>query len=100
MGARLLWLFGSIAFLIASHLAWQFVCQRLWRVHPEDADWWVSALNYVGSIFFMLSAIAAFTLETTGEVLNLTIVNSGTFLGAVCFFVGAYLLPTTHARST
>ena len=48
---------------------------------PDDADWWVAALNYVGSIFFMLSAIASFTLTTTGEELNTTIVNAGTFLG-------------------
>ncbi len=40
----------------------------------------------------MASALAAFTLPTTGEVLNIAIVNLGTFLGAVCFFVGAYLL--------
>lgn len=92
---RLVWapdFFGSIAFLIASHLAWQYVCGRVWCVRRQDADWWVSALNYLGSIFFMAAAITAFTLETTGEALNLTIVNSGTFLGAACFFVGAYLL--------
>ena len=92
---RLVWapdFFGSIAFLVASHLAWLVVCQRLWCVRRDDADWWVAALNYVGSIFFMLSAIASFTLTTTGEALNTTIVNSGTFLGAVCFLVGAYLL--------
>jgi hypothetical protein len=46
----------------------------------------------VGSIFFMISAIAAFTLPTTGEEINTTLVNSATFVGAVCFFVGAYLL--------
>lgn len=92
---RLVWapdFFGSIAFLIASHLAWLLVCKRLWCVQRNDTDWWIAALNYVGSIFFMLSALAAFTLPTTGEVLNLTLVNSGTFLGAVCFFIGAYLL--------
>ena len=92
---RLVWapdLFGSIAFLVASHLAWLFVCRGLWRVRTDDSEWWIAALNYLGSIFFMASAIASFTLETTGEVINLTVVNSGTFLGAVCFFVGAYLL--------
>ena len=92
---RLVWapdFFGSIAFLIASHLAWLMVCQRLWCVRTSDADWWIAALNYLGSIFFMASAIAAFTLPTTGEALNITVVNVGTFLGAVCFFVGAYLL--------
>jgi hypothetical protein len=100
---RLVWapdFFGSIAFLVASHLAWLMVCQRLWCVRREDADWWIAGLNYLGSIFFMASAIAAFTLPTSGEVVNITVVNVGTFLGAVCFFVGAYLLlpPAKGAR--
>jgi len=92
---RLVWapdFLGSIAFLIASHLAWRAVCRRLWCVRRDDADWWGALLNYVGSIFFMLSAIASFTLETTGEALNITVVNIATFVGATCFFVGAYLL--------
>lgn len=92
---RLVWgpdVFGSIAFLVASHLAWTSTCGRLWCVHRDDAEWWSDLLNYVGSIAFMASAIASFTLTTTGQALNTTIVNSGTFLGAVCFLVGAYLL--------
>jgi hypothetical protein len=92
---RLVWapdFFGSIAFLIASHLAWRLVCKRIWCVQRDDADWWTASLNYVGSIFFMLSALAAFILPTNGEVVNLTVVNSATFVGAACFFVGAYLL--------
>ena len=92
---RLVWapdMFGSVAFLVASHLAWLAVCHRLWCVRRDDEDWWIAALNYVGSIFFMLSAIASLTLTTTGEVVNLTLVNLGTFVGAVCFLVGAYLL--------
>jgi hypothetical protein len=92
---RLVWgpdLLGSVAFLIASHLAWVVVCHGIWRVRPDDADWWVAALNYVGSIFFMLSALASYTLTTTGEELNTTIVNVGTFVGALCFLLGAYVL--------
>jgi hypothetical protein len=84
--------FGSIAFLVASHFAWLAVCGRVWCVDRTDRDWWVAALNYVGSIFFMLAAIASFTLPTTEEMVNVAIVNAGTFLGAVCFFLGAYLL--------
>jgi hypothetical protein len=68
------------------------VCHGLWAVRRGDPNWSIAALNYVGSILFMLSAIASFVLPTTGEVLNTAIVNTGTFLGAVCFFVGAYLL--------
>lgn len=92
---RLIWapdFFGSVAFLIASHLAWLVVCGRLWRVRRDDADWWMAVLNYVGSMFFMLSALGAYTLETTGDVVNITWVNVGTFVGAVCFLLGAYLL--------
>lgn len=92
---RLIWapdFFGSVAFLVASHLAWLVVCGRLWCVNRASADWWVAALNYLGSVFFMLSALAAFTLPTTGDVLNISLVNLGTFAGAACFFLGAYLL--------
>jgi hypothetical protein len=98
---RLVWapdFFGSIAFLVASHLAWMAVCRRGWCVRTDDDDWWVAALNYAGSIFFMASAVASFTLKTTGETINITIVNSGTFLGAVGFFVGAYLLLPPSSR--
>lgn len=84
--------YGSIAFLIASHLAWLAVCGRLWCVDRANVDWWISALNYGGSIFFMLSALGAFTLPTTGEMVNIVLVNLGTFAGAVGFFLGAYLL--------
>ena len=92
---RLVWapdLFGSIAFLVASHLAWLPVRGHSRRARSDDPDLWSAVLNYVGSIFFMLSAVASVTLPTTDEILNLTVVNAGTFLGAACFFAGAYLL--------
>lgn len=98
---RLVWapdFFGSIAFLVASHLAWIQLGGTFWFRDTDSADWWSSMLNYVGSVFFMASALAAFTLETTGEALNITIVNSGTFLGALCFLVGAYLLLPASPR--
>jgi len=101
---RLVWgpdMFGSVAFLVASHCAWLAVCGRLWRVLTDNDEWWVAALNYLGSVFFMASAIASLVLPTTDAVVNIVVVNAGTFLGAVCFFVGAYLLLPArggHAR--
>jgi hypothetical protein len=92
---RLVWapdVFGSIAFLVASHLAWLSVCGGLWAVRRDDRDWWSAALNYVGSIFFMASGIASYTLTTTDQEVNITIVNTGTCLGALCFLAGAYVL--------
>lgn len=98
---RLVWapdFFGCIAFLVASHLFWLGVCHRRWCVRTDDADWWAVALNYAGSIFFMAAAIASFTLETTDEAINITIVNIGTFLGACCFLTGSYIsLPRATA---
>jgi hypothetical protein len=99
---RLVWgpdLFGSVAFLVASHLAWLDACGRPWCMRRDDSDWWVAAVNYSGSIFFMLSAIASFVLPTTGDALNTAVVNVGTFVGALCFLAGAYLLlPATAPR--
>ncbi len=91
---RLVWapdIFGSIAFLVSSTLAWAVVVGFHWRVRREDSQWWVNLVNLVGSAFFMLSAIAALVLPTTGEVWNIALVNLGTFVGAVCFLVGGYL---------
>lgn len=92
---RLVWapdFYGSVAFLVASHFAWLAVCRRIWCVRPDSGEWWVAALNYVGSIFFMLSAVGAYTLPETGDVVNMVWANAGTFVGAVAFLLGGYLL--------
>lgn len=92
---RLVWrpdLFGSIAFLVASYLAEVAVNRRRWRWATSDRSGWIAKLNLLGSVAFGFSAIAAFTLPTTQEVANIRIVNLGTFVGAVCFFLGAALL--------
>jgi hypothetical protein len=56
-------------------------------------------LNMLGSIFFMISAIAAFVRPATHEVVSARVDNSGTFLGAVCFLWGAWLLLVELADS-
>jgi len=100
---RLVWapdMLGSIAFMVASTLAWLEVCGGWWRWSPGDTSWRIVALNLGGSIAFQLSAIAAFIRPTTGEVVNLPIANLGTFVGAVGFFLGAALLiPEMQGRS-
>ena len=92
---RLVWapdLFGSIAFMIASTLAWIEVCHGWWRWRPDDTSWRIVALNLGGSIAFQVSAIAAFVAPATGAEVNETIANFGTFVGAAGFFFGALLL--------
>jgi len=83
---------GSICFLVASELAVIVVCKKPWCVMRDASLWWVNMINLLGSVFFMISAIAAFVVPSTDELLDASIANSGTFLGAVCFLAGAYLL--------
>ena len=49
-----------------------------------------------------MSAVASKIVSTTGEPRNIMLVNLGTAVGGVCFFVGAlFLLPErTQATST
>lgn len=97
---RLVWapdFFGSIAFLVASHLGWRCaVGARRSTAVVDGAERWAAGANYVGSVFFMLAAIASFTLSTTGEMVNTAVVNSATCAGALCFLTGSYLLLPPH----
>jgi hypothetical protein len=83
---RLVWspdMIGSILFLVASVLG-------VWAVRMVAStrrDRGMAILNLLGSVAFGAAAIAAFVLPTTGEVLNIGIVNVGTALGGICFFV-------------
>jgi hypothetical protein len=85
---------GSVCFLLASWLALEEVCHSWWCVRRGDVSWSVAAINLLGSVFFMLAAIAAFVRPSTGDLLAASIANGGTFLGALCFFRGARLLLT------
>jgi len=94
-------LFGSIAFMVASSLAWIEVCHGWWRWRPRDVSWWIVAMNLAGSIAFQISAIAAFVRPATGAEASTSIATLGTFVGAVGFFIGALLLiPEMHRTST
>ncbi|HEX3224417.1 MAG TPA: hypothetical protein VHR35_17800 [Nocardioides sp.] len=86
--------FGSVCFLVASWLAVEEVrgTGRTWAERRADVGWKVAWLNMSGSVFFMASALAAFVLPATGDLVSASVDNSGTFLGALCFLAGAWLL--------
>jgi hypothetical protein len=83
---------GSICFLVASELAFAEVGHRLLSWLPHRRSWRITALNLFGSVAFGVSAIASFILPTTGEPASVWLTNLGTFVGAICFLVGAVLL--------
>ena len=84
--------FGSIAFLIASALAFADVARPWLSWRPRDLGWSVAMLNMVGSIFFGISAVVSKVIPTTGDLRNAALANLGTFVGAGCFLAGAILL--------
>lgn len=99
---RLVWspdMLGSIAFIVASWLAWVEVCHRWFAVEPHDVSWWIVACNLGGSIAFLLSAFAAYVNPSTGDIANVPVANLGTFIGAVGFFTGAVLLVPEMRRA-
>jgi drug/metabolite transporter (DMT)-like permease len=83
---------GSACFLVASALAVLATVHRdrLWD--PEARSWWTAWLNMAGSIAFAASAVASFVVPSTDEVLDATVTNAGTFVGALCFLAGALLM--------
>jgi hypothetical protein len=92
---RLVWTpdaLGSICFLVASGLAWLTAGHAVLSWRPRSLPWTIAALNLAGSIAFGASAVASHVVTTTDQVRNVTLMNLGTFVGALCFLVGGVLL--------
>lgn len=92
---RLVWtpdLIGCLLFLVSGHLAFAEVCHRSRPCfRSRSLGWWVVAVNQLGSVLFMVSALAAFTRPATGSLINSDIANWGTLCGALCFSAGGVL---------
>jgi len=78
--------FGSVCFLVSSGLAYALVA-RVW-----SRDWWIAALNLLGSVAFGVSAVASLIEPSTMEPVSAGISNIGTAIGGFCFLAGALLL--------
>jgi hypothetical protein len=83
---------GSILFLVSSAVALAPEVRAARHAHVRDRSWAIAVLNMAGSIFFGISAVGAYVVPDTDEVLNSAWANGGTFLGAVCFLIGAWLV--------
>jgi hypothetical protein len=83
--------FGSTLFLVSSAFA-ILALGRFLSFRTKSFAWYIAWLNMIGSIFFMISALASYVLPTTGELINSPVSIAGTLLGALCFLVGAILM--------
>lgn len=79
-------LYGSTLFLVSSTLG-VLAARSATATTGRRSAW----LNLTGSVFFMASALASYVLPS-GELVSTRVSVAGTFLGAVCFLVGAALL--------
>jgi len=70
---------GSILFLSASFFAWLEIYHDEHVKAYKSYTWWIIWINILGSIFFMISALV-------DDVAIMT-----TLLGAVCFFIAAFI---------
>jgi hypothetical protein len=97
---RLVWspdIVGCALFLISGHLAMAGIAGRFWRIwHRRDLGWWIIAVNQLGSILFMVSAIASFVRPSSGDMLAAGIANWGTLTGALCFAVAGLAQEFEH----
>jgi hypothetical protein len=84
-------LYGSTLFLVASVFAILAVGHFL-SFRPRSFPWRIAWLNMIGSILFMISALASYVLPSTGELINNPVSIAGTLLGALGFLVGAILM--------
>jgi len=91
---RLIWspdMVGCALFLVSGHLAMVEISGTwlpCWR--PRSLDWQIVAVNQLGSLLFMVSAVASF-VHTDGDLTAAGIANWGTLAGAVCFAIGGVL---------
>ncbi|SFS05451.1 hypothetical protein SAMN04487846_1983 [Microbacterium sp. cf046] len=82
---------GSICFLVASAFAVVATTDREGLWDPKARSWRCTWLNMAGSVFFGLSAVGAFVIPATSDLVSLLWANLGTFLGGLCFLVAALL---------
>jgi hypothetical protein len=83
-------IFGSILFLAASAFASSALGVGFRRL--RSLPWAIAWINMLGSVAFMASALASFVLPKSGDMIDISLANSGTVLGAVCVLLAAALM--------
>jgi hypothetical protein len=101
---RLIWapdMIGCTLFLVSGHLALKTFRGAPLHTLRGDRDWWIAALNQVGSYMFLVAGVAAFVDPETSSAVNEALANWGTFGGAACFAFGGAIqvLPVSSVGS-
>jgi hypothetical protein len=91
---RLVWspdMVGCALFLVSGHIAMTAISHS-WRPcwRPHRRDWWIVAVNQLGSVLFMVSAVASL-VRADGDMVAIGIANWGTLTGALCFAIAGVI---------
>ncbi|MEU4871626.1 hypothetical protein [Streptomyces sp. NPDC021608] len=97
---RLIWapdVIGCALFLISGHLAVAEIWHGRIHLRIRGLGEWIVVVNQLGSVLFMVSALAAYTRPATGSLVNADIANWGTLTGALCFSLAGVLQLGEHS---
>lgn len=83
---------GSTLFLISGSLAMRDICKHWWCWNFQNIDWWISVINFLGCVAFLISAVLSFVMPLHVSPINAIWATLFTLLGACCFFIGAFLM--------
>ncbi len=96
---RLVWspdMVGCALFLVSGHLAMVRISGTwlpCWR--PRELGWRIVAVNQLGSVLFMVSAVASL-VRADGDMIAIGIANWGTLTGALCFALAGLMQEFEH----
>ena len=83
---------GSILFLASGYLAFVETCHAHLAWRPHELSWWVTLLNLLGCIGFMIAAIFAVVPKEEVSPMFSILSIAFTLQGALCFFLGSVLM--------
>jgi len=83
---------GSVLFLASGYLAFIETSHAYWAWKPASLSWWVTFVNFLGCVGFMVSAVFAFVPPQLPSFDAATVSVSFTLIGAVGFLMRALLM--------
>lgn len=82
---------GSVAFLVSGGLGIAAVTASAGLFAPGSREWQAQWVNMAGCVAFGASALGAF-VTPAGVTADALLANTGTFVGALCFWAAALLV--------
>jgi len=83
---------GSLLFLASGYLAFIETCHKHFGWRPKSISWWITLINLLGCVAFMVSAVFAVVLQKPVDIDFSGLAVVFTLLGGAAFLLGSLLL--------